>query len=156
MTTGRINQVAAPVGRVAPPWRDSSLGRARASRPNPSFSKILKFRKGHDEKEGQVQAAGTPAHFTRRSPESRAQGLARSFESARGSPKTSSSSPRQRRGRARAPVHVPCFFSSFLHFLTFDALFWITDPGAARKGRARSVCLCGCLGLLASPTPFLS
>ena len=46
------------------------------------------------------------------------------------------------------------FSSSFLHFLTFDALFWITDPGAARKGRARSVCLCGCLGLLASPTPF--
>ena len=38
MTTGRINQVAAPVGRVAPSLAFSSLGRARASRPIPSCS----------------------------------------------------------------------------------------------------------------------
>ena len=58
MTTGRINQVAAPVGRVAPPWRDSSLGRARASRPNPSFSKILNSERGATRKRDKSRRPG--------------------------------------------------------------------------------------------------
>lgn len=141
MTTGRINQVAAPVGRVAPPWRVSSLGRARASRPNPSFSKILKFRKGHERERGISPGGRDTGPLHPQKSRIKSSGACTVFRKARGSPKTSSSSPRQRRGRGSSARSCPLLFHQLLSSsFSFRRSLLDNRPGRGPQ-RARSECV---------------
>ena len=140
MTTGRINQVAAPVGRVAPPWRDSSLGRARASRPNPSFSKILKFRKGHKRERGTSPGGRGTGPLHPQKSRIKSSGACTVFRKCKGFPQDIQLQSAAEKGPGSSARACPLLFQLLSSFINFRRSLLDNRPGRGPQ-RARSECV---------------
>ena len=141
MTTGRINQVAAPVGRVAPPWRDSSLGRARASRPNPSFSKILNSERGATRKRDKSRRPGHRPTSPAEVQNQELRGLCTVFRKCKGFPQDIQLQSAAEKGPGPSSARAcPLLFQLLSSFFNFRRSLLDNRPGRGPQ-RARSECV---------------